>query len=37
MTRMIDVSRAYQSVSAMLNAQADLQKSAIEKLADVPA
>jgi flagellar basal-body rod protein FlgF len=37
MTRMIEVSRAYQSVSAMLNAQADLQKSAIEKLADVPA
>jgi flagellar basal-body rod protein FlgF/flagellar basal-body rod protein FlgG len=37
MTRMIDVSRAYTNISAMLNAQADLQRSAITKLADVPA
>lgn len=36
MTRMVEVSRAYQSISSMLNAQADLQKSAIDKLADVP-
>jgi flagellar basal-body rod protein FlgF len=37
MTRMIDVTRAYTQISAMLLAQGDLRKSAIEKLADVPA
>ena len=37
MTRMIDVTRAYTQISAMLQQQADMRKSAIEKLADVPA
>ena len=37
MTRMIDVTRAYTQISAMLLSQGDLRKSAIEKLADVPA
>jgi flagellar basal-body rod protein FlgF/flagellar basal-body rod protein FlgG len=37
MTRMIEVTRAYTSISAMLQQQGDLRKTAIEKLADVPA
>ncbi len=37
MSRMIEVTRAYTSVSAMLQQQGDLRKTAIEKLADVPA
>jgi len=37
MTRMIEVTRAYTSISAMLQQQGDLRKSALEKLADVPA
>ncbi|MDB5618604.1 flagellar basal-body rod protein FlgF [Tardiphaga sp.] len=37
MTRMIDVTRAYTQISAMLQQQTDMRKSAIEKLADVPA
>jgi flagellar basal-body rod protein FlgF/flagellar basal-body rod protein FlgG len=37
MTRMIEVTRAYTTISAMLTSQSDLQKSAIDKLADVPA
>lgn len=37
MTRMVDVTRAYTELSNMLNSQADARKSAIEKLADVPA
>jgi len=37
MTRMMDVTRAYTSVAAMLQQQGDMRKSAIEKLADVPA
>src|SRR5450631_4081739 len=37
MSRMIDVTRAYQQIAAMLQTQSDLHKSAIEKLADVPA
>jgi len=37
MTRMIDVTRAYTQISAMLQQQADMRRSAIEKLADVPA
>ncbi len=37
MSRMIEVTRAYTSISAMLQQQGDLRKSAIEKLADVPA
>ena len=34
---MIEVTRAYTSISTMLQQQGDLRKSAIEKLADVPA
>lgn len=36
MTRMIEVTRSYTQVAAMLAQQSDLQKSAIEKLAEVP-
>jgi flagellar basal-body rod protein FlgF len=37
MSHMIEVTRTYQQVAAMLQTQSDLHKSAIEKLADVPA
>ncbi len=37
MSRMIEVTRAYTSISAMLQQQGDLRKTALEKLADVPA
>jgi len=37
MSRMIEVTLAYTSISAMLQQQGDMRKSAIEKLADVPA
>jgi flagellar basal-body rod protein FlgF len=37
MSRMIEVTRTYTQVANMLQAQSDLHKSAIEKLADVPA
>jgi flagellar basal body rod protein FlgG len=37
MSRMIEVTRAYTQISTMLQQQGDLRKSAIEKLADVPA
>jgi flagellar basal-body rod protein FlgF len=37
MTRMIDVTRAYTELSNMLQSQADARRTAIEKLADVPA
>jgi flagellar basal-body rod protein FlgF len=37
MSRMIEVTRTYTQVSAMLQQQGDMRKSAIEKLADVPA
>jgi flagellar basal-body rod protein FlgF len=37
MTNMIAISRAYQQVASILQQQSDLHKSAIEKLADVPA
>ena len=37
MSRMIEVTRAYTSISSMLQQQGDLRKSSIEKLADVPA
>ncbi|WP_322518075.1 flagellar basal-body rod protein FlgF [Rhodopseudomonas palustris] len=37
MTRMIDVTRSYQKVSSLLQQQGDLQKAAIERLAEVPA
>lgn len=36
MTRMIDVSRNYTQVATILQQQSDMQKSAIEKLAEVP-
>jgi flagellar basal-body rod protein FlgF/flagellar basal-body rod protein FlgG len=37
MTRMIDITRTYTQVSTMLQQQGDLRRSAIEKLAEVPA
>lgn len=37
MSRMIEVTRAYTQISAMLQQQTDMRKSAIEKLAEVPA
>jgi flagellar basal-body rod protein FlgF len=37
MSRMIEVTRTYTQIANMLQQQSDLQKSAIEKLADVPA
>jgi flagellar basal-body rod protein FlgF len=36
MTRMIEVTRTYTQVASMLSQQADLQRTAIEKLAEVP-
>jgi flagellar basal-body rod protein FlgF len=37
MARMIEVNRMYSNIATILSQQADLHKSAIEKLADVPA
>jgi flagellar basal-body rod protein FlgF/flagellar basal-body rod protein FlgG len=37
MSRMVEVSRAYTQRATLLQQQSDLQRSAIEKLADVPA
>jgi flagellar basal-body rod protein FlgF len=37
MSRMIEITRAYTQVATMLQQESDLHKSAIEKLADVPA
>lgn len=37
MTRMVEVMRSYTAVANLLQQQSDLHKSAIEKLADVPA
>lgn len=37
MSRMLEVTRAYTSISSMLQQQGDLRKSALDKLADVPA
>lgn len=37
MTRMIDVTRTYTQISAMLQQESELRKAAIEKLAEVPA
>jgi flagellar basal-body rod protein FlgF len=37
MSRMIEVTRTYTQISTLLQQQSDLQKSALEKLADVPA
>ena len=37
MSRMIEITRSYTQISAMLQQQNDLSQSAIEKLAEVPA
>jgi flagellar basal-body rod protein FlgF len=37
MSRMIEITRAYTQISSLLQTQSDLQKSAIDKLANVPA
>jgi flagellar basal body rod protein FlgG len=37
MSRMIEINRTYANIASMLAAEHDLHKSAIEKLADVPA
>jgi flagellar basal-body rod protein FlgF len=37
MSRMIEVTRAYSNISTLLQQEGDLHKTAIEKLADVPA
>lgn len=37
MTRMMEVTRSYADVAGVLQSQSDMRKSAIEKLADVPA
>lgn len=37
MSRMIEVTRAYTSISALLQQQGDMRKTALDKLADVPA
>jgi flagellar basal-body rod protein FlgF len=37
MTRMIEVSRSYTQVATMLDKQGDMRRSAVEKLAEVPA
>ena len=37
MSRMIQVTRTYTQISTLLQQESDLHKSAIEKLADVPA
>ena len=37
MSRMIEVTRAYTQISTLLQQESDLHKSAVEKLADVPA
>jgi flagellar basal-body rod protein FlgF/flagellar basal-body rod protein FlgG len=36
MTRMIEVTRNYTQIATMLSQQSDLQRTAIEKLSDVP-
>jgi flagellar basal body rod protein FlgG len=36
MSRMIEVTRTYTQIAAILSQQSDLQRTAIEKLADVP-
>lgn len=37
MTRLIEVSRAYQSIAGLLQSQGDMRRTAIERLAEVPA
>jgi flagellar basal body rod protein FlgG len=36
MSRMMEVTRAYTSISSLLQQESDLHKSAIQALADVP-
>ena len=37
MSRMIEVTRTYTQIASMLQQQGDLRRSAIDKLAEVPA
>jgi flagellar basal-body rod protein FlgF/flagellar basal-body rod protein FlgG len=37
MTRLIDVTRTYSAIAQLAQSQSDLRRSAIDKLADVPA
>jgi len=37
MSRLMEVSRAYTSIATLMQQQSDLQKNAIQALADVPA
>jgi len=37
MTRLIEVQRAYTQIASMLQSHSDMRKSAVDKLADVPA
>jgi len=37
MSRLIEITRTYTQISALLQQQSDLHRTAIEKLADVPA
>jgi Flagellar basal body rod protein len=37
MSRMIEITRTYTQIAALLQQQSDLHRTAIEKLADVPA
>lgn len=37
MTRMIEITRTYTQVANMLQQQSDMRKTAIDKLAEVPA
>jgi flagellar basal-body rod protein FlgF len=37
MSRMVEVMRSYTAIANLLQQQSDMHKSAIEKLADVPA
>jgi flagellar basal-body rod protein FlgF/flagellar basal-body rod protein FlgG len=37
MTRLIDITRTYTQIAQMLQNQSDLQRNAIQQLADIPA
>ena len=37
MTRMIEITRSYTQIAGLLQQQGDLRRTAIEKLAEVPA
>ena len=37
MTRMIEVTRSYTQIASLLQQQSDMRRSAIERLAEVPA